>query len=289
MAGRRGGNQVTRWNIVIDIEKCEDCNNCFLACKDEHVDNDWPGYTDAQPRHGHRWMNILRKERGQFPLIDVAYRPTPCMHCDHAACIAAAGAGAVYKRDDGIVLIDPEKAKGRKELVKSCPYGAIWWNDEKKVPQKCTLCAHLLDDGWKQPRCVQACPTGALRILKVDDNTMQRSVESQGLEILLPALRARPRVYYKNLHRFERCFIAGSAAVKSSGTIDCAQGVRVVLTRNGLPVTETLTDNYGDFKFDNLEPGSGVYRLDAAFEDFEAQTVAIELTESVTLEDIVFE
>ena len=95
-----------KWNLIIDVAECEDCNNCFLACKDEHVDNAWPGYAESQPRHGHRWMNILRKERGQFPLVDVAYQPTPCMHCDNAPCIAEAKDGAVYKRDDGIVIID---------------------------------------------------------------------------------------------------------------------------------------------------------------------------------------
>lgn len=76
-----------KWNVIIDLEKCEDCNNCFLACKDEHVDNHWPGYSVSQPKHGHRWINIMRKERGQFPLIDVAYLPIPCMHCDNAPCI----------------------------------------------------------------------------------------------------------------------------------------------------------------------------------------------------------
>ncbi|GAG02536.1 unnamed protein product, partial [marine sediment metagenome] len=39
---------MNKWNLIIDIEKCEDCNNCFLACKDEHVDNDWPGYAVSQ-------------------------------------------------------------------------------------------------------------------------------------------------------------------------------------------------------------------------------------------------
>ena len=33
-----------RWYMVIDVERCENCNNCFLACKDEHCGNDWPGY-----------------------------------------------------------------------------------------------------------------------------------------------------------------------------------------------------------------------------------------------------
>jgi Fe-S-cluster-containing dehydrogenase component len=136
-----------KWNLIIDVGKCHDCNNCFLACKDEHVGNDWPPHSAGQPWHGQRWMNIMRKERGQYPLVDVAYRPTPCMHCDRPHCMEAAGNRAVHKRDDGIVIIDPEKARGQKGLVDACPYGATWWNEEKELPQKCTFCAHLLDDG----------------------------------------------------------------------------------------------------------------------------------------------
>ena len=60
-----------KWHLVIDVAKCENCNNCLMACKDEHCGNDWSGYTLSQPLHGHRWMNILRRERGEFPVIDV--------------------------------------------------------------------------------------------------------------------------------------------------------------------------------------------------------------------------
>lgn len=280
---------MTKWNFIIDIEKCEDCNNCFLACKDEHVDNEWPGYTASQPRHGHRWINIMRKERGQFPLIDAAYRPTICMHCDDAPCIAAAEAQAVQKRDDGIVLIDPEKAKGQKVLVKSCPYGAIWWNEEKKVPQKCTLCAHLLDAGWKEPRCVQVCPTGALKIIKAEDSEMQKLVERHKLKVLSPDLETGPRVYYKNLYRFERCFIAGSVAIRLGNVIDCAQGATVILFKKDRIVAEMHTDHFGDFKFDNLESGNGNYRIEITYKDIETKSIIIELTKSISLEDIVLE
>ena len=86
-----------------------------------------------------------------------AYLPQPCQHCEDAACIKAAKNGAVYRRDDGIVIIDSEKAKGQKDLVDSCPYGSIYWNDELATAQKCTMCAHLLDDGWK-PRPVASRP-----------------------------------------------------------------------------------------------------------------------------------
>jgi Fe-S-cluster-containing dehydrogenase component len=166
-----------KWNLIIDVARCEECNNCFLACKDEHIDNDFLPYSVAQPKHGHRWIDIVTKERGQFPRIDVANLPVLCNQCDDAACMKKAG-GAIYKMDNAIVIIDPEKARGKKDLVGSCPYGAIWWNEERNVAQKCTFCAHLLAEGWKEPRCVQACPTGAMRFVKAEDaaGILQKSV-----------------------------------------------------------------------------------------------------------------
>src|SRR5258708_33197274 len=103
---------------------------CTLDGMDEYVGNDFPGYAAAMPKHGHRWIDILQKERGQAPMIDIAYVPTMCNHCDDAPCIKAAKDGAITKREDGIVIIDPVKAKGQKELVDACPYGHIWWNEE---------------------------------------------------------------------------------------------------------------------------------------------------------------
>ncbi|MBW1775554.1 MAG: oxidoreductase [Deltaproteobacteria bacterium] len=272
-----------KWNLIIDVEKCEDCNNCFLSCKDEHVDNDWPGYTLSQPRHGHRWINIMRKERGQYPFIDVAYRPTPCMHCDNAPCIKAAKDGAVYKRDDGIVIIDPDKAKGQKALLKACPYGVIWWNEEKDDPQKCTFCAHLLDEGWAEPRCVQACPTGAIRVLKVEDAEMKQIVDSEALECLHPEYGTAPRVYYKNLYRFAKCFIGGSVAFKKDGVTDCATGAKVTMMQSSKKIQEMVTDTFGDFKFDHLEEYSGKYTLEIRHRDYDEKTLEVDLKASLNV------
>jgi Fe-S-cluster-containing dehydrogenase component len=250
-----------KWNMIIDVINCEDCNCCFLACKDEHVDNDFPPYSASQVKHVHRWMNIMRKERGRFPMIDVAYLPTPCMHCDDAPCIKNALNNAVYKRDDGIVVIDPVKSKGQRNLVKACPYGAIWWNAEKEIPQKCVFCAHLLTDGWQKSRCVQACPTGALRMLHVEDSEMVKIIQDEGLEVLHPEYQTKPRVYYKNLYRYTKCFIAGTVATAHDGTEDCVSGETVILDHDGKKLQETQTDCFGDFKFDNLGPHSGLYTI----------------------------
>jgi len=270
-----------KYNMIIDVAKCHDCNNCFLSCKDEYVDNDWLPYSLAQPWHGHRWMNIMRKERGQYPLADVAFRPTPCMHCDDAPCIKAAKNGAVTKRKDGIVIIDPEKAQGQKDLVDSCPYGAIWWNADKALPQKCTFCVHLLEDGWEKPRCVQACPTGAIEFLQVEDAEMQKMVKAEKLDVLNPELKTKSRVYYRNLYRYEKCFISGNVALQD--TDECAEGAKVDLRKGAKALGSVETNNYGDFKLDNLPENSGEYNLEFEYSGYDKKTININLTESVNL------
>ena len=242
------------WRLIIDVERCLDCNNCTLACKDEHVDNAWQGYTINQPRHGQRWIDVERTERGQFPLIDVAYRPVLCMHCEDAPCVTASG-GAIKRREDGIVLIDPAKARGKQYLVESCPYRQIWWNEAEQTPQKCTFCAHLIDEGWKQPRCVQACPTGALDAQQLEDSAIERRAKAENLKRLHPEYNANPRVYYRNLYRFTSCFLGGSLATMNNGIEECVSGAEVSLLHNGHEVEKTVSDCFGDFRFDQLVAG----------------------------------
>jgi Fe-S-cluster-containing dehydrogenase component len=268
-----------KWNLVIDVALCENCNNCVLSNKDEHIGNDFLGYAASQPRHGHQWIRIERRVRGREPMVDVAYLPTTCNHCDAAPCVAAARGEAIYKRDDGIVIIDPEKARGREDLVDSCPHGAIWWNDELKLPQKWIFDAHLLDQGWQAPRCVQACPTGAMQSFHIEDGAMQEMVRRDGLETLRPDLRTLPRVYYRNLYRYSKCFIGGGVTVARAGVIDCLPEVRVTLRIGTQEVAATNTDVFGDFKFDGLAPSSGNYRIDISHPQFGAVGTTAELGE----------
>jgi Fe-S-cluster-containing dehydrogenase component len=252
---------------------------------DEYVGNEWPGYTKPMPKHGHRWIDILQKERGQVPMIDVAYVPTMCNHCDDAPCLTKGG-DAVRKRDDGIMLIDPEKAKGRKDLVDACPYGHIWWNEEYQVPQIWPFDAHLIDAGWDKTRGHQACPTGAMRAIKAEDTEMERMALEQGLEVMRPELNTRPRVYYRNLWRYTKCFIGGTLAAETDGVVDCVEGARVRLLRNGDVVAETESDNYGDFKFDRLDENSGRYAVEITAPGRFTKTVEIELGTSTNIGEI---
>jgi Fe-S-cluster-containing dehydrogenase component len=271
--------------MIIDVAECTNCNLCTLAAMDEYIGNDWPGYSAPMPKHGHKWIDILQKERGQVPMVDIAYVPTMCNHCDDAPCVAKGG-GAVTKREDGIILIDPEKAKGRKDLVDACPYGHIWWNEERQVPQAWTFDAHLLDQGWDKTRGHQSCPTGAMISVKVEDDEMQRMARDEQLEVMRPELGTKPRVYYRNLWRYSTCFIGGSVATEANGVVDCVEGAKLRLLKNGACVGETTSDNYGDFKFDRLDENSGRYTVEVSAQGRPGKTVEADLGVSINLGEI---
>jgi Fe-S-cluster-containing dehydrogenase component len=275
-----------KWNMIIDVAECTNCNLCTLASMDEYVGNTWPGYSAPMPKHGHKWINILQKERGQVPMIDIAYVPTMCNHCDDAPCMKADKVGAIKKRADGIVLIDPEKGKGQKQLVDACPYGHIWWNEELELPQIWPFDAHLLDQGWQQTRGQQSCPTGAMRSIKVEDAEMARMAREQGLEVIKPELASKPRVYYRNLWRYSKCFIGGSLAAEANGAVDCVEGASLRLMKGGTLVAQTTSDNYGDFKFDKLDENSGRYLIEISAPGRPKKTVEANLGVSINLGEI---
>ena len=107
-----------KWNMIIDVAECTNCQLCTLSAMDEYVGNDWPGIAAPMPRHGHHWIDIKQKERGQAPMIDIAYVPTMCNHCDNAPCLSKGG-DAVKKRDVVPVQTgNATKKNAKKKIVK---------------------------------------------------------------------------------------------------------------------------------------------------------------------------
>ena len=109
--------------MLIDINQCNGCHNCQIACKDEHVGNDWTPYAKPQPDIGHFWQKVTDHTQGTVPKVRVRYMHHICQHCDDAPCIKACKTQAIYKREDGIVIIDPEKCTGGRQCLDACPYG----------------------------------------------------------------------------------------------------------------------------------------------------------------------
>jgi len=232
--------------MLVDLTKCFGCYNCSTQCKDEFVDNEWPPYSKAQPDTGHFWMKVDKAERGTIPLVKLTYAPLPCMHCNNPPCVEAYPE-AVYRREDGVVIIDPTEPMD-EGIVDSCPYGVIYWNQDLGIGQKCTMCIHLLDRGWKEPRCVKACATEAITFGEYQ--WLQDTIQEEGYEPLYPELNTLPNVYYKGL---PKTFVAGNVydARADENLEDATVTVRSLRTGE---MWATNTDNYGDFWLEDLEP-----------------------------------
>ena len=244
---------MAKYSIAIDITRCDGCGSCFLACKDEYTGNDHLPFSVAQPDAGHKWLRLNEIEQGQNWKVKMDYIPVMCQHCENPVCAIGEDEGTVYTRPDGIVIIDPEKAKGRKDMVAKCPYGAIFWNEALQVPQKCTMCAHMLDNGETTVRCVESCPTQALFFGDVEDPNSEISkylASKEGhVEAFKPEFGTKPTIKYMDL---PKPFIAGEVMLEDSK--ECVKGAKVTLFCKACGRTvETETNVFGDFEFTGLK------------------------------------
>jgi len=238
--------------FVFDNAKCNGCYACQLACKDEHVGNDWSPIAAPQPDTGHFWCKMNEITHGQVPKVRIEYWPSLCNHCGNAPCIDAAPE-AVYRRSDGLIIIDPARARNNKALVEACPYNAIYWNEALQLPQKCTGCAHLVDEGML-PHCVDAC---AMKALRFGDE--EGFVEEIQKAETLTRPEHNSRFYYLNKPRL---FISGDVWDPAENEI--IEGAKVELkTADGAVLQAALTDAFGDFWFKKLESGSYVVTVEA--------------------------
>ncbi|MGA3101623.1 MAG: 4Fe-4S dicluster domain-containing protein [Terracidiphilus sp.] len=278
---------MARYGIAVDVEKCTGCYSCFLACKDEYVGNDYLPLTAAQPAAGHQWLRIKEVEHGAGSKVKVDYIPILCQQCEQAPCMLADGQGEVYRRKDGIVVIDPEKAKGHREIVDACPYGVIFWNEEKALPQKCTFCAHRLDAGEKDVRCAESCPTGALVFGDLDDAGSKVSqvlkAKKEKVESFKPEFGARPVVQYISL---PKPFIAGEVLL-SDKPGECLRGAKVTLEAKAeKKILVTETDFLGDFEFKGLAADTD-YILRAEHEGYLAKELTVRTNASLNVGEVV--
>ena len=200
---------MTRWGMVLDLTRCIGCNACTVACK---IENGTPD--------DHYWCRVYTEETGTFPEVKTTYVPALCNHCADAPCVAVCPTGASYQRDDGIVLIDPDKCIGCRACMTACPYAARFYLrkgvleagyhgeltdfEEKKwelfqegTVTKCTFCAHRVDEGL-EPACVITCPTDARIFGDLDDPESKPSklIRERNGQQPLADLGTNPSVYY---------------------------------------------------------------------------------------------
>lgn len=246
---------MTRWAMVIDLNKCLGCQACAVACKitwtsrkgADHMwwnivstmpgpsyPKDWlrkqernepPQSTDYEVVPEYPYGNLIENPTEEAPKIipvptptfgpnwyeDVGvgkdpkdnwyfYLPLQCMHCDDPSCVKSCPAGAIYKREDGIVMIDSNICMGFRSCQQACPYYRIFWNTELRISEKCNFCALLVEQGIP-PVCVSSCPARARFFGDLDDETSQVYVLVKEYKVAVPLLpevasKVHPNVFY---------------------------------------------------------------------------------------------
>ena len=134
--------------LIVDHESCWGCRTCEVACKQE---NDTPD--------GVRLIHVT--EHG--PTVDgdaleLVFQVNVCRHCDDPPCAGACPEGVIFKREDGIVIMDSRGCTGCGSCIEVCPHEAIAFDEGSGIVQKCNLCYHRVEKGLIPACADNVCP-----------------------------------------------------------------------------------------------------------------------------------
>jgi molybdopterin-containing oxidoreductase family iron-sulfur binding subunit len=218
--GKVAGEGARRWAMVVDPSRCrwdDGCNGCIKAC---HAAHNVPSVPD--PKHEVKWIwkekfaDVFADQEAPHVAESLTSRPilALCNHCDDPPCARVCPTKATWRRDDGIVAIDPHRCIGCRYCVAACPYGSrsFNWVDPKPylarvnpdypartkgIVEKCTFCVERVDRG-RLPACVEGCPEKALIFGDLNDpqSDVRRTLRSRYALRRRPSLGTHPEVYY---------------------------------------------------------------------------------------------
>ena len=215
---------MTRWGMVIDVQRCIACWACSISCK---AANFLPG--DVV------WNRLIIGESGNYPVVKKEIYPVLCNHCEDAPCAKVCPTKATTRREeDGVVTIDYDKCIGCRYCMIACPYQSrTYYEDDteeyfpgqgltpyetlsrkirpfqKGTVVKCNLCIERIEEGLKKglkpgvdrestPVCVINCPTKARTFGDLEDPTSEvlRLIKERGGRPFHQEFGTGPSVYY---------------------------------------------------------------------------------------------
>lgn len=145
---------MANYRIKFNKDRCISCHACLVHCKQK---NRLPVGV-AQNK-----LEVTLLEKGGKPVIRNKYQP--CLMCKKPQCVPACPTGAMYQREDGLVLVDLEKCDGCGECVTACPFDSPMLNPETGKVAKCDYCIDRVEQGL-DPACVTGCTGKALSFVR---------------------------------------------------------------------------------------------------------------------------
>lgn len=164
--------------IILDEKRCIHCKACELHCRIWNNTSE-----DVRPGVHHSFGPFLQDGR---PVLRAAFMG--CLHCEDPWCVRACPSGAMRRREDGIVYVDPRHCVGCRACIMACPWRIPQWDPTANTVVKCDFCRERTDAG-RLPACVAACTARALSFTDAPEarETVRRLQERAGyVRISLP-------------------------------------------------------------------------------------------------------
>lgn len=131
-----------RMRIKVNREVCSGCLSCMTVC------------SMVNERYASLAGSRVQVELSPFV---GAHTILICQQCVKPKCVEACPEDAIYRDEQGILIVDYSRCTVCKACIDACPFHTMFWNPISEKVMKCELC-------HGDPECVQACPTGALTI-----------------------------------------------------------------------------------------------------------------------------
>lgn len=146
-----------QYAFEVALDKCTSCKACVTACHSQNGLDEDESWRDVGLLLGGA------EEPGWQQTITTA-----CHHCADPECLNGCPVQAYEKSSDtGIVRHLDDQCIGCSYCIFKCPFDVPKFSKKRGIVRKCDMCHDRLAEG-EAPACVQACPTEAIKIVKVN-------------------------------------------------------------------------------------------------------------------------
>ena len=225
-----------RWGMTIDLDRCNGCSACIVAC---YAENNIPVVGKVRTAIGREmsWIRMERYIEGYGDDFETRFTPMLCQQCGNAGCETVCPVYATYHNPEGLNSMVYNRCVGTRYCSNNCVYKVRrfnWFNYEFPSPldqqlnstittrevgvmEKCTFCVQRiqeakneaknlsrdLEDGEVLTACQQTCPTKAITFgnlmdpeSKVSRKALRDSKKRDRQYEVLAELNYKPAITY---------------------------------------------------------------------------------------------
>ncbi|MEY2410187.1 MAG: formate dehydrogenase iron-sulfur subunit [Verrucomicrobiota bacterium] len=166
-----------QYAFEVDLDKCSGCKACVTACHSLNGLDDGESWREVGTLFGEALVLEARGGNRVEPVQQTV--TTACHHCIEPGCLQGCPVLA-YDKDPitGIVRHLDDQCIGCSYCILKCPYDVPKYSAHRGIVRKCDLCHGRIAAG-EAPACAQACPSDAIRIVLVEQESVRQQFRPQ--------------------------------------------------------------------------------------------------------------